>query len=64
MSNQEVVSAKNLDHHGLVAATIKDLWIIKKINRRIKKDKDLRRKVNAGEAVAALILNGLGFTNL
>lgn len=63
MSNQEIVLAKNLDHHGLVAATIKDLGIIEKINRQIKKDKDSRRQVNTGEAIAVLILNGLGFTN-
>jgi len=61
--NQEAITTETLDHHGLVAAVIQDLGIVEKVNRRIKTDKDPRRIVSTGESVAALILNGLGFTN-
>lgn len=61
--NKEAITTEVLDHHGIVAATIKDLGIIEKINSRIKKNKDPRRIVSTGESISALILNGLGFTN-
>ena len=61
--NQEAITTETLDHHGLVAATIQDLGIIEKIDKRIEKNKDPRRIVSTGKSVAALILNGLGFTN-
>lgn len=51
-----------MDHHGLVAAACKDLGISAKIDQRIG-SKDERRVVSAGQAVIAMILNGLGFTN-
>ena len=51
-----------MDHHGLVAATCKDLGIAEKINAKIGKQ-DERRVVSTGKAVVAMILNGLGFTN-
>jgi transposase len=56
------LEVKTLDHHGIVAATIKRLGIAEKINELIG-SKDPRRKVQPGEAVAAMIINGLGFTN-
>jgi len=51
-----------MDHHGLVAAVCKDMGISEKIDSRIGK-KDPRRRVSAGMAAVAMILNGLGFTN-
>ena len=51
-----------MNHHGLVASVCQDLGIIEKINSRIG-SKDPRRKVQPGLAVAAMIINGLGFTN-
>jgi transposase len=54
--------SQNLDHHGLVAATFKDLGIGDKIHARIP-NRDPRRIVSTGNAVLAMILNGLGFTN-
>ena len=63
MEKEEKIITQTLDHHGLVAASIHKLGLIKKINERIKKNSDPRRIVSTGEAVAALIINGLGFTN-
>jgi transposase len=60
--SQLSASSQNLDHHGLVAATYKDLKILEKIHARIP-NKDPRRIVSTGHAVLAMILNGLGFTN-
>jgi transposase len=52
---------KRLDHLGIVSGTIKSLGIIKLIDERLKKD--CQGEVTQGEAVAAMILNGLGFVN-
>jgi transposase len=54
--------ALRLDHHGLVAATCHELGIASKINARIGSQAP-DRMVQAGEAVVAMILNGLGFTH-
>lgn len=53
--------ALRLDHHGLVAATCHELGIAGKINARIGSQAP-DRIVQSGEAVVAMILNGLGFT--
>lgn len=50
-----------MDHHGLVAAVCRDLGIARKIDQRL--SKDVQRVVSPGQAVVAMILNGLGFTN-
>jgi transposase len=57
----EEISTLSMDHHGLVAAVCKDLKIAERIDARIKSAPD--RVVSAGQAVVAMILNGLGFTN-
>lgn len=56
------ITTKVIDHHGIVAGACLDLEIAKKINARIA-SKDPRRIIQPGEAVAAMIINGLGFTN-
>jgi len=56
------VQIETLDHHCLGAATCRDLKIAERINKRIDSE-DSRRFVCCGEAVTALIINGLGFTN-
>lgn len=63
MSSNKVITGDILNHHGLVASTIQELGIIDKINGLIKSSTDPRRIVSPGEAAAALMLNGLGFTN-
>jgi len=51
-----------LDHHGLVAATCKDLNIAKRIDD-ILNQSNTERVVTPGESIVAMIINGLGFTN-
>jgi transposase len=57
----EEIQTANMDHHGLVAALCKDLKIAERIDERL--EFDPQRKVSPGQAVVAMILNGLGFTN-
>ena len=57
----EEVQSMTMDHHGLVAAVCRDLGIAKKIDQRLSRDP--QRVVSPGQAVVAMILNGLGFTN-
>ena len=49
-----------LDHFGIIAGVIKDLGIIETIDDHI--EPDAREEITAGEAVAGMILNGLGFS--
>lgn len=57
----EAVSVERLDHLGVVAAVIKELGIIERIDARLPRhDQEV---ITAGEAVAGMILNGLGFSN-
>ena len=58
---QENYLIKRLDHHGIVAGVIKDLNIIGMIDERLNTYSD--EKLSAGEAVAGMIINGLGFSN-
>jgi len=50
-----------LDHYGIVAGTIKELGLIELVDNAIGTDK--REEVSTGECVAAMVLNGLGFTS-
>ena len=49
-----------LDHLGIISGVIKDLGLIEKIDERI--DPDADEAISTGEAVAGMLLNGLGFT--
>ena len=55
----EVLGAKRLDHLGIVMGVIKEFGVMNLINERICQHE--QNNVTAGEAVAAMILNGLGF---
>jgi transposase len=55
------VRVERLDHLGLIASTIKDLGLIDMIDVRLVPDE--QEEITPGEAVAAMILNGLGFAN-
>jgi len=57
----ETLSVERLDHFGVVAGVIKDLGIIEMIDARIPPDD--REMITTGEAIAGMILNGLGFSN-
>jgi len=58
---EEKLKTLTMDHHGLVAAVCKDLKIAERIDIRL--GVDSQRIVSPGQAVVAMILNGLGFTN-
>jgi transposase len=54
--------SKILDHLGLVAAMFDELEIGQRIDQAIAQDFD-QRIVSVGQAVKAMVLNGLGFVN-
>jgi transposase len=55
------VRVERLDHLGLIAAVIKDIGLIDMINTRLVPDE--QEEITPGEAMAGMILNGLGFAN-
>ena len=55
----EEIEIKNLDHLGIVAGIIDEIGIVEKVNELL--GIDPREKINCGEVVKAIILNGLGF---
>ncbi len=55
------LTSKNLDHLGIVAGVCKEIGLVKIIDDLT--DSDPQRKISIGEAVYAMILNGLGFNN-
>jgi transposase len=55
------VQVERLDHLGLIASTIKDVGLIDMIDARLMPHD--QEAITAGEAVAGMILNGLGFAN-
>ena len=57
----ESVRVERLDHLGVIASVINDLGLIDMINARLVPDD--QEVVAPGEAVAGMILNGLGFGN-
>src|SRR5688572_26350759 len=57
----ESVHVERLDHLGVIASVIKDLELIEMINARL--IPDAQATITPGEAVAGMILNGLGFAH-
>ena len=57
----EQVRVERLDHLGLIAAVIKDLALMEMIARRLGPEE--QERITPGEAVAGMILHGLGFAN-
>src|SRR6266581_8646743 len=57
----ESVRVERVDHLGLIACMIKDLGLISMIDARLVPDE--QEAITPGEAVAGMILNGLGFAN-
>jgi transposase len=62
MVHPTLYSSKQLDHLGLVAGMCDELGIAELIDKLIPQDTE-KRKVSVGQAVKAMILNGLGFAN-
>lgn len=52
---------ERLDHLGVIAGVIKDLKLVELIDNRI--PSDTREEISCGEAVAGMIINGLGFSD-
>ena len=63
MLNRDTVSSEHLGHLGLVAATIRELGIIERIDARLELNQKKGGLVSYGRRVAAMVLNGLGFMN-
>jgi transposase len=63
MLDSNSVSSEQLGHLGLVAATIRELGLIERIDARIELDEKKGGIVSYGRRVAAMVLNGLGFMN-
>lgn len=61
--NRDTVSSEQLGHLGLVAATIRELGIIEKIDARLDLNERKGGLVSYGRRVATMVLNGLGFMN-
>src|SRR2546428_5303412 len=57
----ESIRVERVDHLGLIACMIKDLGLIRTIDARLVPDE--QEAITPGEAVAGMILNGLGFAN-
>lgn len=55
------VKVERIDHLGIVAGVIQDLGIIDMIDSRIPPDE--REEITTGEAIAGMIINGLGFSD-
>ena len=55
------VKVEDVDHLGIVAGVIQDLNIIDMIDSRITPDE--REEITTGEAIAGMIINGLGFSD-
>ena len=57
----ESIKIERIDHLGIVAGVIQDLGIIEMIDSRITPDQ--REEITTGEAIAGMIINGLGFSD-
>ena len=60
MSTPEV-SAERLDHHGIVAGIIKDIGLIEAVDEKI--GTNGCEEITHGQALAGMIINGLGFSD-
>jgi transposase len=58
----ESMRVERLDHLGIVAGVIKDLGIISMIDARIAPAAG-KEEISTGEAIAGMIVNGLGFSD-
>ena len=56
----ESLRVERLDHCGLIASVIKDLHLIERIDACLMPDE--QEALTPGQALAGMILNGLGFT--
>lgn len=57
----EEVVVERLDHLGVIAGVIKDTGLVEMIDQRMEPDD--QEEITTGEAIAGMILNGLGFSD-
>ena len=57
----DIITVERLDHLGIIAGVIKDLGLIEIIDARVGLDD--QEGITTGEAIAGMILNGLGFSD-
>lgn len=62
IASPEQYKSDNLDHLGLVAGMYDELGIGNLLDQMIYQDEE-KRVVSIGQAVKAMVLNGLGFAN-
>lgn len=55
------VTTERLDHLGIIAGVIEDIGLVGLIDQRI--PKHAKEEISTGEAVAGMIINGLGFSD-
>ncbi len=60
--NEANYQTRNLDHLGLVAAQFDELGLVELIDSLIIQDRT-SRNVSVGQAIKAMVINGLGFAN-
>ncbi len=53
--------SKNIDHLGIVASVCKEIGLVEEIDQIVGVSE--KQKVTTGEAVMAMVINGLGFVN-
>tara|TARA_B100000745_G_C20137847_1_gene390041 strand:+ start:164 stop:1777 length:1614 start_codon:yes stop_codon:yes gene_type:complete len=58
-----MLTTESLDHFGLVAAILRKLNVIERIDAMLPVSSSKGSKVSHGERVAAMIINGLGFVD-
>lgn len=63
MQNMQDMQINRLDHLGIIAGTIKELGLIEKIDTCLQTNKKDMEMITPGEAIAGMIINGLGFTS-
>ena len=61
MTIPQKIQVQTLDHLGIIAGIVDEIGLVEQINQLLGQDK--REKVSAGQAVKAMILNGLGFVS-
>ncbi len=54
------ISTQRIDHLGIVAGICQEIDLIGQIDEQVG---DKGRKVSVGQAIQAMVLNGLGFVN-
>jgi transposase len=62
MSETEIYKSETLEHLGLVAGMFDELGIGELVDELVPQDLS-QRKVSLGQALKAMVLNGLGFAN-